>query len=164
MERPILDLMKECMEYSEKELLLLYDACISIFMLVASSDGKVTKEEEGIFLSTKLQSIIDSQIIDKLHEQYIFEMILQQERTPAHIEKCKKMPKDMHLDQIKRAVELVRVKESSASFRKYCQSMNDYAQRIARSSRELLGWGAAINKAEKNTLAQLRMLFSSTKK
>ncbi|MEC7985122.1 MAG: hypothetical protein VX278_08155 [Myxococcota bacterium] len=148
------------MEYSEKELLSLYDACISVFMLIASSDGKVTEEEESAFFSHKLQSIIDSQIIDKLHEQYIFEMILEQERTPIHIERCKQMPKNKHLEQVKKAVELVKAKESDESFQKYCESMNEYAKRIAKSSRELWGWGAEINTDEKNTLTQLRILFS----
>ncbi len=45
------------MEYSQKEIALLSDACVSAFLLVAGADGRITKAETQAFFENHIKRL-----------------------------------------------------------------------------------------------------------
>lgn len=147
------------MEYSEKEMAIVTQACISIFVLVAKSDGTISKAEEKTFLDSYAQILRDSQLIDALQEQFIFEAFTEKDRINKVLKRSLLRTTDQHLASIRRALSLVKHKEDSKVFTRYCGQMNKLANSIAEASRGRFGLGAKVSNKEQQTLDTLNHIF-----
>ena len=98
------------MEYSEKQLKIVTDACASIFMLVSASDGKISKKEEHTFLTSHFQSIKESKILNAFHDEVILECLMEHENNPAYLKGLKSLSQKEHFERIRKAVALIHKK------------------------------------------------------
>ena len=147
------------MEYSEKEMAIITQACISIYVLVAQSDGHVSKAEEKTFLDSYAQILRDAKLIDALQEQLIFEAVTDKDRISKALKRSLLRTKDQHLSSIRRALSLVKHKEDAKVFTRYCGQLNKLATNVAEASRGRFGIGSKISSKEKDTLNTLNSIF-----
>ena len=147
------------MEYSEKQLKIITDACASIFALVSLSDGSISKKEEETFLNTQIQSIKDSKILNETQDEVILEFLIEHDKDPNYLRTLSSLPEETHVERILKSVRLVYKKENETDFNSYCRQMNNLARNIASSSRGFFGFGNAISQAENATLKKINILL-----
>ena len=148
------------MRYTNDQILVLTNACTSIFIIVAKSDGKISEQEEALFIETHFQRLKDSQLVKDLYEQCILECFLQSQFDHEYIHDQKKKPAAVHIEQIKRAIALVKRKEGLKGYLLYQKEMLKMAQEIADTTADYWGYGARINNKEQQALSQIKQLFA----
>ena len=148
------------MEYSVKELHILGDACVSIFLLVAGSDGRLSAAERAIFLRDHVRAILAARIIDAEHEQAIMEIMLQEYNSEEKISALERRPVSDDLQALRRATSLIASKEDDGAVKRYRVAMMSLAKNIADASRGLLGLGASTSSKEAQMLERIRSSLS----
>ena len=148
------------MEYSVKELNILGDACTSIFLLVAGSDGRMSAAERAIFLRDHVRAILAARIIDAEHEQAIMEILLEEYNSEEKIGSLERRPISEDLHTLRRAASLIAHKEDATAVKRYRVAMMSLAKNIAGASRGFLGIGASTSTKEAQMLDRIKAALS----
>ena len=111
------------MEYNEEQLAILADGCLAIFHVIASSDGKISRAEEEIFLANHLRSLSMANIIDNPKEQAVMEFILHDYIDQTRIAKACENGIEESLKAVRHASAMVRHKEHPEAFSRYQNAM-----------------------------------------
>ena len=143
------------MEYSEKEMNIICDACCSTFILVASSDNDIHTKEEEYFLQNYQSVLQNLKIVSDPKEIAVLEFWANERFTHEHISDLIVQPKPVHIENILTSVQLVETKEHAHVLHHYKKSLLDLGSNIAKSAHAFWGLGPQVSENEHQILNEL---------
>ena len=147
------------MEYTESELDVICDSCCSIFLLVASSDNNIHKEEENFFLNHYQDILSGLHIISDPREKAVLEFWAQDRFTHQHILEMKSDSAVVHMARIRAGLTLVQKKENKQGHLQYKTALMTLAVNISKAARGLWGLGGQVSRKEEKALKELSALL-----
>lgn len=147
------------MEYSSRDIALLSDACMSLYFLVAGSDGGVSRAEQQAFIDNHLPTLKSARIFDQFHNELIMECLLQSRQSPKALARRESLDEAAHLATLRRAAALVAAKEPEEGYERYGAQMRLLAQQVAEASKSYWGLGQAVSQAEADMIKKIDLIL-----
>ena len=147
------------MELSDKDWNLLGQAPLAVFALVAMADGGASPNELEAFTEQWANDVKDISFMGDPRNQEILKWVLKDQAQ--HFTKNSDFNLEHARDILKRLPAVFsKMEEENATA--YRSSLLALASQVSEGSRQFLGLGAKVSKAERQTIAEIRNLIQAS--